>query len=442
MNTRLIPSILLAVLASLPGVAKGATRDAVAFVNVNVLPMDREVILPRQTVIVTGDRITSVGPSAEMAVPDGARTIDGSGKFLLPGLGEMHGHNPPIGSSPAYIENIYFLFLANGVTTVRSMLGWPGQLELRDKVRAGTLLGPTLYLAGPAFSGATVHFPAQAEERVRLQKTEGWDLLKVHPGLKRADYDAMAMTADALGIRFAGHIPADVGLLHAIGKGQETVDHLDGYIQYLNAEKAPMDPAKLTEIVALTRKTGTWVVPTMILWETIIGAAPLETMSRYPELRYMPRAEVERWIVSYQKRTGAGSFDPEKARQTAANRKILLKALHEGGARIIFGTDSPQQFSVPGFSIHRELKAMEECGMSRFAILQTATKNVGEYLHARDTLGLVAPGHRADLILLKGNPLSDLAHLKQKAGVMVRGKWIPESEITAGLARIASEARL
>lgn len=441
MNMRFILSLFTATFAGLLSAAVGTAKDVVAFVNVTVLPMDRDVALSRHTVIVTGDRITALGPTAETAIPDGARKIDGSGKFLIPGLGEMHGHNPPVGSSQAYIENTYFLFLANGVTTVRGMLGWPGQLELRDKVNAGSLLGPTLYLAGPAFSGAAVRSPAQAEERVRQQKAEGWDLLKVHPGLKPADYDAMARTADAVGIRFAGHIPADVGLLHAIEKGQETVDHLDGYIQYLQAEKAPIDPAKLQGIVKRTRETGTWVVPTMVLWETIIGAASLESMSRYPELRYMPKAEVDRWISSYQKRTGAASFDHEKARQTAANRKILLKALNEGGARIIFGTDSPQQFSVPGFSIHREIKAMAECGMSNFQILQSATKNVGEYLKARDTFGLVAVGHRADLVLLKANPVADLAHLTQKTGVMVRGRWIPESEITAGLARIASESK-
>ncbi len=442
MNTRFLPPVLATLFAGLLGAAVCAAQDVVAFVNVTVLPMDRNITLSRHTVIVAGDRITAVGPGGSTAVPSGARTIDGTGKFLIPGLGEMHGHNPPVGSSQAYIENTYFLFLANGVTTVRSMLGWPGQLELRDKVKAGSLVGPTLYLAGPAFSGATVRSPAQAEERVRQQKTEGWDLLKIHPGLKMADYDALAKTADALGIRFAGHIPADVGLVHAIEKGQETVDHLDGYIQHLGAEKAPIDPAKLQEIVTLTRETGTWVVPTMVLWETIIGSASLETMSRYPELRYMPKAEVDRWISSYQKRTGVSSFDHEKARQTAANRKILLKALNEGGARIIFGTDAPQQFSVPGFSIHREFKAMAECGMSNFQILQSATKHVGDYLNARDTFGLVAVGHRADLVLLKADPLADLEHLTQRAGVMVRGQWIPESEISAGLARIASESKL
>lgn len=440
MKPRPFPFHLLVFLCCwLPAYSRAS--DTIAFVDVTVLPMDRDIALPHHTVIVVGDRITAVGPSQEISVPDGSQIIDGAGKYLIPGLAEMHGHNPPAGSSQSYIENTYFLFLANGVTTVRGMLGWPGQLELRDKVRTGKLLGPSLYLAGPSFSGATVRSPSQAEQRVRLQKSEGWDLLKVHPGLKRSDYDAMARTADSLEIRFAGHVPADVGLLHAIEKRQETIDHLDGYIEYLQAEKSPIDPAKLREVVKLTRDTGTWVVPTMVLWETIIGAASLERMSAYPELRYMPVAEVQRWITGYQRRTANPSFDREKARQIAANRRILLLALHDGGARILFGTDSPQQFSVPGFSIHREMKAMVDCGMTPFEVLQTATKNVGEYFKGRDTFGLVAPGHRADLILLKANPVSDLGHLTQRAGVMVRGRWIPESEIAAGLARIAAESK-
>lgn len=431
----------LVLCAALVSVAS-ASADTIAFVDVSVLPMDRNTVLTGQTVVVTGDRITAVGPKGSVAVPNGAQRIDGTGKFLLPGLGEMHGHNPAVGSSQAYIENTYFLFLANGVTTVRGMLGWPGQLELRDKVNKGEILGPTLYLAGPSFAGNTVPSPSHAEARVREQKKEGWDLLKVHPGLKKETYDSMARTADELGIRFAGHIPAEVGLVHAIEKRQETVDHLDGYIEFLEAKNSAIDPLKLKEIVKLTKDTGTWVIPTMVLWETIIGSASLDEMMKFPELRYMPQAEVQRWKTGYERRVGGANFNHTEATTTAKNRKILLKALNDGGAKIIFGTDAPQQFSVPGFSIHREIASMAEAGMTPFEILQSATRNVGDYLQAKDKFGLVATGHRADLLLLKGNPLTDLKQLTQRSGVMVRGRWIPESEIQAGLAKIASESKL
>lgn len=428
-------------LLALATTLRAAAPATTAFIDVSVVPMDTERVLAHQTVLVTGDRIVQVGPAATVKIPADAQRIDGAGKFLIPGLGEMHGHNPPLGSSQAYIEQVYFLFVANGVTTVRGMLGWPGQLELRDQVKAGTITGPTLYLAGPSFTGngaAAVRLPSAAEVRVRQQKAEGWDLLKIHPGLKRDVYDAMAKTADEVGIRFAGHIPAEVGLVHALERRQETVDHLDGYIEYLGADTAPVDPAKLATIVKLTRDTGTAVVPTMPLWETIIGAADLEKLLAYPELRYMPAKEVARWKSVYERRTSDPKFSKPRALQIAANRKTVLKALSDGGVTILFGTDAPQEFSVPGFSIHREMQANVAAGLTPYQVLRSATKNVGEYLKAKDTFGLVAPGHRADLVLLEANPLTDIANVAKRAGVMLRGRWLPESELQAGLAKIAA----
>src|SRR5688572_10844623 len=187
-----------------------AAANSTAFVNVTVLPMDSERTLPNQTVVVKGDRIAELGPAASVQIPVDAQRIEGAGKFLIPGLGEMHGHNPPVGSPPELFENVFFLFVANGVTTVRSMLGFPGQLEWREKARRGDLIAPNLYLAGPSFTGngpTATTTPRQAIERVRAQKAEGWDLLKVHPGLKLEVYDAMAKTAKEVGMEFSGHIP-------------------------------------------------------------------------------------------------------------------------------------------------------------------------------------------------------------------------------------------
>lgn len=430
----LVAIVLLALSAKL----LTAPAEVLAFVDVTVLPMDTERVLSGQTVLVQGDRIVRVGPVGEVAVPAGARRIAGQGRFLLPGLGEMHGHNPPPGSSAEYIADTYFLFLANGVTTVRSMLGWPGQLELRERVRTGDLLGPTLLLAGPSFSGQSTPGPTLAAPRVRQQHAEGWDLLKVHPGLRRDTYDAMADEARALGMEFSGHIPAEVGLLHALARGQRTIDHLDGYIEFLAGDEGPLDPAALAAAVARTREVGAAVVPTMVLWDTILGAADSAGLHAFPELRYMPRAEVERWQATYARRQGADGFDRERARRIAANRVVLLRALHEGGVTILFGTDAPQQFSVPGFSVHREVAAMAAAGMTPYQILASATRTVGEHLRSTDTFGTVTAGARADLLLLEANPLDDLRALARRSGVMVRGRWLPEEEIQRGLAAIAA----
>lgn len=436
--------LVLAVLLTLvPAVmtAQAAQGPATAITNVSVVPMDSERVLTGQTVVIRGDRIVSVGPAGRASIPAGARRIDGRGKFLMPGLAEMHGHVPPPNAAPAQVANTMFLYLAGGITTVRGMLGAPGQLDLRARVARGELLGPTLYLAGPSFNGNSVNSPADAERMVREQKAAGWDLLKVHPGLTREEYDAMARTARAEGIRFGGHVPADVGLMHAITSGQETFDHLDGYIEHLNGEAGPLDSAALADVVRRTREAGAWVVPTSVLWETLVGVTSLETLRGLPELRYMPRNVVQQWLTAHENRLASPNYNAEAARQIGANRVALLRALHRGGVRVLMGTDAPQQFSVPGFSIYRELQKMAESGMTPYEILATGTRNVGEYFKSSDKFGLVAGGHRADLLLLDANPLRDLAALQRRSGVMVRGRWLPEAEITTELNRIAAQTQ-
>jgi imidazolonepropionase-like amidohydrolase len=409
-----------------------------AFVNVNVVPMDRERVIEKQTVIVRDGRIAEIGPADKIKAPDGATRIDGAGKYLMPGLAEMHGHIPPPNAPKAYTEAVLLLYVANGVTTVRGMLGAPNQLELRDRANRGEIVSPTLYLAGPSFNDRSVNSPEQAVSMVRQQKQEGWDLLKVHPGPTRDEYDAMAKTAKEVGIRFAGHVPADVGLIHALEMGQETIDHVDGYIEYLNGDAGPVDEAKLADVVRRTKAAGAWIVPTMALWETLIGYADLDTLAALPELKYAPPQQVEQWKSAHRNRLNQPDFDRKKAELIATNRMRILKALHEGGVRILFGTDAPQQFSVPGFSIHREMALMVKCGFTPYQIIQSATKNAGDYFKGKDNFGTIEAGKRADLILVEGNPLKDVASIARRAGVMLRGQWLPESEIRKRLDGIAA----
>ncbi len=429
-----LPAFWLSPAAAQQTKAPGVT----AFTNVTVIPMDRERTIANQTVIVRGDRIVTVGAAATTRIPRGAKRVDGRGRFLLPGLAEMHGHIPPPNAPPDLIANVLFLYVANGITTVRGMLGSPGQLELRERARSGAITSPTLYLAGPSFNGNSVNSPADAERMVREQKAQGWDLLKVHPGLTGEEYDAMARTAREVGIRFGGHVPADVGLLRAIASGQETFDHLDGYIELLEGTRAPLDSVRLASIVRTTREANAWVVPTSALWETLLGVPTLETLKAFPELRYMPASMVSSWVKAHENRLTSPQFDSVVARQTAANRVTLLAALHRGGVRILMGTDAPQQFSVPGFSLHRELRKMAQSAMSPYDIIATGTRNVGLYFASSDTFGVIAPGQRADLLLVNGNPLDNLGNLERRSGVMVRGRWLSEADIQTRLTRIAS----
>lgn len=433
---------LIAILLLFAISSSWAIAQQTVFTNVNVIPMDENRVLENYTVIVAGDRIEKMGPTAEIAIPENARIIDGEGKYLMPGLAEMHGHVPPTRPGPTapayfndeYIKNTLFLYISAGITTVRGMLGYEGQLELKDKVNAGMLIGPNLYLAGPSFNGNSVSSPAQARQMVRKQKEEGWDLLKVHPGLNRAEYDAMAETAKEIGISFGGHVPAEVGVVHAIEMGQLTMDHIDGYVAYITAfEKQDWDQ-KRADIIQMTKDHGVWIVPTQALWATIIGAANYEDMKQYDELKYIPK-EVKQNYFNFADNPGS-SYTIGTPEEQAEMRRQLLEEMNNAGVKILMGTDAPQLFSVPGFSIHRELPHMVAAGMTPYEIIESGTKKVGEYFSNDDTFGMIMEGQRADMILLKQNPLEDVTHIKDHSGVMVQGKWYSREMIDLKLKAI------
>jgi imidazolonepropionase-like amidohydrolase len=418
-----------------PALAQEAVSETTVFENVNVLPMTGDRVLAKHSVVVRGDRIVSVS-TRKAKYPDGTKVVDGTDKYLVPGLAEMHGHIPPPNAGPV-VEEVLFLYLANGITTVRGMLGHPGQLELRDSARQGKILAPTLYLAGPSFNGQSINSPEEAVAKVREQKKEGWDLLKVHPGLTRAEYDAMAKTARAEKIRFGGHVPADVGLQHALEMGQETFDHVDGYVEFVEGAEPALNQKKLDEAVRRTKRAGAWVVPTMALWEVLQSTIDLKTLTAYPELKYTSQVAVDQWTKAYNQRLERSPRD--RANNIVANRLRILESLNKGGVKILMGTDAPQQFSIPGFSLHRELQWMRKAGMTPYQILVSGTRNVGDYFKASDSFGTVQPGKRADLILLDANPLTDVANVGRIAGVMVRGRWLSRTEIDERLAKIADK---
>ncbi|HET8865290.1 MAG TPA: amidohydrolase family protein, partial [Gracilimonas sp.] len=412
------------------------------FTNVNVIPMDSDQVLEDHTVIVEGDRIVEVGPSSEVSVSSNATIIDGTGKYLMPGLAEMHGHVPPTDPGPnapdyfddKYVESTLFLYVSAGITTVRGMLGYENQLELKERVNSGELIGPNLYLAGPSFNGNTISSPEQAAERVREHKEEGWDLLKVHPGLSLEEYDAMAETAQEVGITFGGHVPEDVGVMHAIESGQITIDHVDGYVSYLSQFEEEEMEAKMAEVIQLTKENNVWIVPTMALWETIIGAVDYEAMKQYDELKYIPEAVKQNYFdFADNPQSGYSSDNPQ---EHAELRLQILEEMNNAGVKILMGTDAPQLFSVPGFSIHRELPYMVAAGMTPYEIIQSGTKNVGEYFAKWDEFGTIANGQRADLILVNENPLLDVAHIQDHSGVMVQGEWYSREVIDEKLKEI------
>jgi imidazolonepropionase-like amidohydrolase len=419
-----------------------------AFVDVAVIPMDRERVLERQTVIVRGDRIAEMGPLASVRVPAGAVRVDGRGKFLMPGVAEMHAHVPG-GNDQAMLERVLFLYVSAGVTTIRGMLGQPSHLQLRGRLARGEVLGPTLVTSGPSFNGNSAATPAAARRMVEEQRAAGYDFLKIHPGLSRATFDTMAATAARVGIPFAGHVPLEVGLARAIEARYATIDHIDGYVEAL-AGLAPGQPsgffgmavaeqadaARLPALVRATREAGVWIVPTETLMETVAeGVTPEEMLAR-PGMQYMPAAVVNGWANTLRNWRTQGPPSPRAAERFMALRKQLIRDLHAGGVGILLGSDAPQVGNVPGFAVHRELASYVAAGLTPYQALETGTTAVARFLGQEGTTGTVAVGRRADLVLLDANPLADIANFSRQAGVMVRGRWLDAGEIARRLAEL------
>ena len=421
---------------------------SVAFTNVSVIPMtEKGLVMENQTVVVK-DGLINMVTNGKIKFKKGTTIINGSGKYLIPGLAEMHGHVPPThppANAPSYfndeyVENTLFLYVAAGITTVRGMLGYDHQLELKEKVISGELIGPNLYLAGPSFNGNSINSPNEAREKVKQQKEEGWDLLKIHPGLTLAEYNAMAETANEVGITFGGHVPSDVGIERAIEAGQLTMDHLDGYVAFLNAYEDTEFEIKMTEIIQKTAESGVWVVPTQALWETIIGAGDYDVMKEYDELKYIPQAVrngYNNWVSTNIENNS--NLNINDALEHAEVRQKLLSKMNDAGVKILMGTDAPQLFSVPGFSIHRELPKMVDAGMTAYEILETGTVHVGEYFKEKANFGTIEKGKRADLILVNQNPLDDISNIQDHSGVMVQGQWFSREMIDQKLTEIEAK---
>ena len=449
MTTRTLAAIAAVVLSVS---CQTAPEGTVAFEDVNVLPMDQERVLEAYTVVVSDGRITAMGPATEVSPPRGAQVVAGQGRFLLPGFVEMHGHLPRSDSEPAEVDRIMFLFLSNGVTTVRGMIGDPFHLELRRQIAEGSRLGPTIYAAGPPFRGSEEMTPEPGRQQVRDQRAAGYDLLKILEGLSVEAYEAIADEARQAGIPFGGHVPNAVGLLSALAAGQGSIDHLDNFLEALEPDDSPIrnadaatrsrelglhaDEAKIPALVAATKLADASVVPTMALWETFNADLPLEHYLSLEGLEYLPKATVDQWAESQQERRAR--LNPASGARVIEIRKKVLRALQDEGARIVFGTDAPQIFSVPGFSIHREMRVMSDAGLTPFEILASGTRNAAEHFGS-DEFGIVEVGRRGDLILLDANPLDDVANMARRAGVMVRGRWMPEAEIQAKLAELAGD---
>ena len=423
----------------------------VAFENVNLIPMEGERVVADQTVIVRDGLIEAIGDSDQMLIPEGALVIDGRDQYLMPGLVDMHVH--------IQYENDMLLLVANGVTGVRNMwgntgkmlrIGMPNQLKLRQQIQNGELLGPTIYTAGPAMEGQPSFHPLAevfpnpegAAQSVAWQKAQGYDFVKVYDHLSPETYQAILDTARENDLKVAGHVPFAIGLEGVLASGLETIEHLTGYIDPDAAEFIiPLD--QLDEYARKTRDAGVWNCVTLSVYprtkETPEG---FQRLQNQVGMRYVsPGARLPMpfiYMMAARAHTYQGADYPQRI--TELNRR-MVEALYEAGAGILLGTDAAQPYHIPGFSIHEELEMLVEAGLSPYEALEAGTRNAAAALGKQAEFGTVEVGKRADLILVKDNPLENVSVLQEHSGVMLRGRWMPEAEIQAMLAGIEASYR-
>jgi imidazolonepropionase-like amidohydrolase len=435
-----------------------AKSVVIAFVDVNVVPMDSESVVRNQTVVIRDGRIVAMGAVKRVSVPKGAVKIDGRERYLMPGLIDMHVHLEYFDRDAQLL-----LFLAGGVTTVRNMDGRPNILEWRKRGGDGTLLTPTIFTAGAILEGKppfrddnrVVETPVQAEAAVEEQKKAGYDFIKVYHTLSRETYRAITVAAKNHGLTVAGHVPRSVGLRDALAANQKSIEHLEGYADEIEADDSPLknqrswlkryfalksDDGKIRSIADATRRANVWNVPTLVEKRlSALSADDLQIRLKQPELIYLPPETARIWSASNARITGRMS--PEDFARLAEGERVrnrLVKVLHENGARLLVGTDTPNAFVIPGFSVLEELQNFVEAGLTPYQAIKAATRDAAEFLGASNEFGAISVGKRADLILVEGNPLETVANIKRRAGVMVRGRWLSSSDLQKQLDALAA----
>lgn len=424
------------------------------FTSVNIIDMTGEKVLKDHYIHVKSGKIHAITPEVQGLPTDrNATVIDGKGGFVFPGLAEMHSHIPTTNSDDfSYLQDVMWLYLANGVLNVRGMIGHPSHLILKEKIKNGEITGPRIFAAGPSLNGDSVKDAEAGNRMVREQADAGYDHLKLHPGLDMPKFMAISTTAKAKGIKFGGHVSLDVGLENSLLNGYRSIEHMDGYIEYLIDDKSKLDPQiagpfsmllakeanmeKLQAIIELTLAQGAWIAPTLTLFERFFGYIPADEFRLAPEMKYMPGLQVQQWVNQKKILEGQGLLKEENVKPYLEFRKKLLMELHENGVPIIMSSDSPQVFNVPGFSIHHELSSLADAGMSNYEILKSGSWNVAKYFEKEGEFGQIIPGASADFVLLSSNPLESLEALKEIQSIMVRGEWIQKDKLDAELERI------
>ena len=413
--------------------------QALVFTHVSVVDGRSSAPADDRTVVVRGRRIVAVGPAASTRLPRGATVVNARGKFLVPGLWDMHVHTVVPGG-----RDVLALYVVNGVTGVRDMAGdWPTLETWRREIDSGRLVGPRIVASGPYLEGGDVPIPhllvrrpEDAQPAVDSLVRLGVDFIKVHSQLTRDTYFAIARAARLRHVTFVGHVPRSVTAAEASDSGQHSIEHLLTIPNSCTADEAqalePRFPVQsvfgkctsesLTPLFARFVHNDTWMVPTLVaqlevaLWPT--RELPGDSLSHY-----LPDTLVRYVAAIFPMPPDIPPGADVVGRALFEKRIAVVAAMHRAGVHVLPGTDAPLRNSPPGFGLHEELGYLVRAGFSPFEVLRAATLEPAQFLGAADSLGTIAPGKLADLVLLDASPLEDVANLRRISGVMANGRF-------------------
>jgi imidazolonepropionase-like amidohydrolase len=392
--------------------------------------------------------------------------IDGTGKYLIPGLADMHTHlfsdaeAVDDSAGPAELG----VMLANGVTTARLMIGTPAHLVLRTSVAEGSVLGPKLWVAGPQIAGRpdentiVATTDSAARRAVRTIRAAGYDFVKLTNFISLPVYLAVIDEARKASIRVVGHVDPAVGIRRALGTGEQ-LEHLDSFFEAILADSAPIresvtqygvfrnpnwasldyiDDRKIDRLAGEVARAGVVIGPTQNVFNTAFALGETDSAIRNrPDWNMWPESLREGYLrakARYWNAEGVAAKTDARRRRYVEVRNRLVKAIHDSGGRIMAGSDTPEWFHTYGWGLHRELEALVAAGLTPFEALEAATVVPAEFLGVRD-FGTLTVGKRADLLLLSSNPLDDIRNTTRIEAVVFGGRWLDRTQLDAMLAR-------
>lgn len=413
----------------------------VAISDVTVVDVVTGQLQPHSTVVFAGARITAVGPTAEMALPRGTEVFDGRGLYVIPGLWDMHVHAL---WSPEIPGTFLPLFVALGVTGIRDMGGRLDVLTTtRDLLRAGDQPWPRVIAAGLVVDGPqpvepSISIPvgdaSSARAAVDSLARAGVDFIKVYTLLPGEAFFEVVAAAGRIGLPVAGHVPGAVTPEEAARAGQRSIEHLRDELELLCS---PRNVRQCEELAEVLRAERTWLTPTLV---------PLRMKAYFDDpalladerLRYIGPELQREWRALRESKLSRGLAYRDEKRQRYSDALWVTRFFADQNVGLLAGTDAGVAFSYPGFSLHDELTLMVEAGVSPLAALRSATLGPAEFLGARDSLGAIAVGHTADLVLLRANPLADIAATREIEAVVLRGRILDRRRINEILNSVAA----